>query len=74
MTSSPGPIPAASIARCSALVPLFTAIASDTPAVSRELSFKIAYLFSQDILGAFENTQHRFVDFRLDGLVLCPQI
>ena len=49
ITSSPGPIPAASRARCRALVPELTAMPKRASAIGGELLFKGCDLLPQDV-------------------------
>jgi hypothetical protein len=74
ITSSPAPMPAASSARCSALVPEFTPIASAVPAVGGELALEGRDLLPEDELRAVEHTQDARVDFRFDRTVLTAEI
>ena len=70
MTSSPGPIPAASRARCKALVPEFNAMHSPAPQYSREFFFECRHLGAEDELTAFQHPRDGGINFRLDALIL----
>ncbi len=74
MTSSPGPMPAASSARCSALVPVFTAMPWLRLRVGRELLLETGDLAAQRELAAVQHALDGRVDFALDRRVLRLQI
>ena len=74
ITSSPGPIPAASSARCSALVPEFTAIASLAAAVAGELPLERRDLVAEHELPAVEHAADRRLDLGPDALELLAQV
>ena len=64
MTSSPGPTPAASSARCKALVPEFMAIHSVVAAVCGKFFFELRNLRTKHKLTTVEHPSDRLVDFR----------
>ena len=74
MTSSPGPTPAASIAKWRALVPEFTGHAVLGSAIVGERLLERGNFTTKHELRALEYAQHRRVDFRLDAAILRFQI
>ncbi len=74
MTSSPGPTPAASSARCSALVPLLTPMPCGRLTVGGELLLEGRHLAAERELAALQHGEDGRIDLGLDGAVLRLQI
>ncbi len=74
MTSSPGPTPAASSARCSALVPVLTPMPCVGLAVGGELLLERRHFAAERELAAVQDALDRGVDFVLDRRVLGLQV
>ena len=72
ITSSPGPMPAASSARCSALVPVLTPMPCAALAVRGELLLERRHFAAERELAAVEHALDGRVDLALDGLRTAP--